>query len=292
MTAKKQPSPHKLSGPKKFGGWMPDRPKSGQDWLLEKKLGAIGAVPESPTIHPGYHPAVKDQGNLGSCTGESLAYAVESLVIKKKADAGEDVKSSWWREWALSGLAAYYFAREVDGSIAYDAGSYIRSAIDAARRKGIPTEATWPYDISKFRRKPSAAAMKTAAWHKLDTLETYRCDGAGGSREATVTNMLRALGAGMPVNFGFSCPADWGDYDETGRIPVPKGRYEGGHAITAFGADTEARLFLGPNSWGDKIGGPQPYGSRVESRGGKGWFALPFSYVLEGDADDAWAVAL
>lgn len=284
-------SRHRL-GNNRQGGWHPDRPKGSQDWRLSQVLGESRRSPKNPSCNPAYFPIMKNQGDLGSCTGESLALAAEYCVIEEKAKEGEDVTSPWWKKWALSGLAAYYFAREIDKTISIDAGSQIRSAIDGARKNGIPVEALWPYKPSDFHRRPNAAAMKTAPWHRLDHLKTYRCDEVGKSREQTLTNILRALEAGMPVNFGFSCPADWGDYDATGAIPMANGNYEGGHAMTAFAADTAARMILGPNTWGDDHAGPQPATSRIISKGGLGWYALPFDYVLNGDADDFWSVAL
>jgi hypothetical protein len=291
-TPNRNPARHRL-GNGRQGGWQPDRPKAEQDWRLSQVLGpATRKAIKNPSLNPAYFPLMKNQGNLGSCTGESLALAVEYCVIEERAVAGENVQSNWWKTWGLSGLAAYYFAREIDKTIYVDAGSQIRSAIDGARKHGIPTEALWPYKPSKFTEKPDAKAMKTAPWHKLDNLKTYRCDEIGRTREQTVTNILRALEAGMPVNFGFSCPADWGSYDENGVIPVPNGQYDGGHAMTALMADTASRMLIGPNTWGDDHAGQQPNGSRVISDGGRGWFAISFDYFLSGDGDDAWAVAL
>lgn len=284
---------HRL-GARKWGGWKPDRPKASKDWHVDKLLGGPRAVmPVSPSCDPAYFPMMKNQLSLGSCTGESLCLALEEEVIRTMAEAGEDVTSPWWLKWqGLSGLAAYYFAREAQGSTKDDSGSEIRTCIDGARRNGIPNESSWPYRPAWYRIKPNAKAMKTAPWHNLDEIETYRCDGAGGSREGTLTNILRVLEAKRPVNFGFACPKDWGDYDETGRIPLPNGAYSGGHAMTSFMADTDAKVLIGPNTWGDKIGAPQPKGSRIVTRGGRGWWIKPFQYFLDGDADDAWAIVL
>jgi hypothetical protein len=288
----RSPRRHRL-GNGHHGGWKPDKPKSGKDWHLKKVLGEPKrALPDMPSCDPAFFPLLKNQKNLGSCTGESVAYAVEYCVISMLAAKGQDVTSSWWKKWGLSGLAGYYWAREIEKAINEDTGAEIRDAIDGARRNGLPTEESWPYIITRFTQRPDAAAMKTAPWHKPGQLKTYRCDGAGGSREDTLTNMLRALELKMPVNFGFGCPADWKDYDATGRIPMPNGQYDGGHAITSLKADTASKDLIGPNTWGDRIGAPQPPGSRIITRGGKGWFILPFQYVLNGDADDAWAVAI
>ena len=278
----------------KFGGWRPDRPKASKDWHVDKLLGAPRAVmPVNPSCNPAYFPMMKNQGSLGSCTGESFCLALEEEIIRAKAEAGEDVTSPWWTSWkGLSGLAAYYFSRLKLGTLNEDSGSEIRVTIDGVRQFGVPSEESWPYKISKYRTKPDAAAMKTAPWHNIDEVASYRCDGAGGSREATLTNILRAHEAGLPVNFGFGCPKDWKDYDDTGRIPMPNGGYDGGHAMTSMKADTDSKDLIGPNTWGDQIGAPQPKGSRIITKGGKGWFIIPFQYFLDGDADDAWVICL
>jgi hypothetical protein len=284
--------PFRLSNGK-HGGWRPDKPKYGKDWHIDQLLGAPrrGAL-KSAFLTPLYYPKMKNQGSLGSCTGESLAYALEYCTIRNKAEEGDDVTSPWWKKWALSGLAAYYFTRVKQRTVYEDSGGEIRTAIDAAREFGIPVEELWPYVVSRFKVKPDAKAMKTAPWHKPDNLKTYRCDGSGGSREETVTNIARALAAGLPINFGFACPEDWQSYDETGMIPLPGNRFDGGHAMTGFQIDAPSRVLIGPNTWGDTTAAAQPRTSRVASRGGKGWFILPLQYFLDGNADDAWAVDL
>jgi hypothetical protein len=67
---------------------------------------------------------------------------------------------------------------KIEKTIREDSGAQIRDAVDGIRRNGLPTEASWPYKPSKFAQKPDARAMKTAPWHHLDGLKTYRCDGA------------------------------------------------------------------------------------------------------------------
>lgn len=284
--------PHKLSNGR-HGGWRPDRPKSTKDWHIDRLLGApkSGAL-TNKGVDPSYYPLLKDQKALGSCTGESLTYGLEEEVIRVKAEAGEDVKSDWWLKWkGLSGLAAYYFSRTKQGTPNEDSGSEIRYTVDAAREFGVPNETDWPYIVSKFRLKPTATAMKSALWHKPDDIQTYRCDGRGGSREETLTNIFRAFDAKRPVNLGFACPLNWGNYDNDGRIPLPGGQYDGGHAIIGFKRNEDNDI-MGPNTWGDQIGAPQPQGARVVTRGGRGWYILPKEYILNGDADDAWLINL
>lgn len=285
--------PHRLSNGK-HGGWKPDKPKYGDngDWHIDKLLGPTrSAAPEMPKLNPAFFPRIKDQKSLGSCTGNSLASCVEYCVLERKANEGQDINSKWWQKWSLSALAAYYFGREKEGMVSVDSGCEIRDVVDACREHGIPTEESWPYVLSKFKQRPAADALKTAPWHRPADIATYRCDGRGGSREDTVTNMLRALEKGLPINYGFACPEDWGDYDNTGLVPLPI-KFDGGHAISAYEADTAERVFWGPNSWSDKYGRKVPEGARIKTSAGKGWIGLPFQYFIDGNADDAWAISL
>jgi C1A family cysteine protease len=259
-------------------GWKPDRP-SHKDWTLGQKLGDVPQrFSTNPQLDKDYFPAIRDQGELGSCTGFALRSAMAYLMRKRYPDK---LGGDWGKTWDLSPLAAYYLARERDNSTDVDVGAYIRDVVDGARVEGIPTEASWPYDIRKFRRKPSDRAYKEGLWHQADKMATYRCDEEGSTRHHAVDRILQALEAGLPVVFGFTCFSNLSEADSTGYIRMP-GRYdreEGGHAIVAFGADTRSRHLWGPNSWS-------------EQWGDGGYWYLPFDYVLHGYADDFWAVDL
>lgn len=185
-----------------------------------------------------------------------------------------------WRRYDLSPAFAYLQGRAKENSIPYDSGCEIRDVIWAAAHYGVAREDHCPYDQYRLLQRASELANTSARWHQA--IRYYRCDEAGMSTEQTVTNIARALGAGFPVVFGFSCFSNLGEANYSGAIPMPTARsqLEGGHCVVAFEFDGEA--LIGPNSWGDWGG--------VGRDGQRGYFRLPIGYFLEGYADDAWAV--
>jgi hypothetical protein len=284
--AKSNAPRHRLSN-RKCGGWMKDRPKVGVDYLISDKLGDLprGAI-ENPSLNPALFPKIRDQGSQGSCGGFQ---ARSCLVYKFYEKYGDKVAGKWGQTWDLSPGAIYFRTREIHRTVYEDSGVEIRAVWDAMRKHGAPTEKDAPYKASTLITRLSAAAVTSGKWHQ-STPTTYRCDDPrdGGSREKVVDRMLQALAAGMPINSGFSCPKNWGDFDDTGVVPLPDASgFDGGHATTHFWADTAARLFGGPNSWGNDSQAPAPPGARFNERG---YLLLPFQYYIDGNADDAWVV--
>jgi C1A family cysteine protease len=266
-------TPSRIASVGRHGGWLPDRP-SHKDWRLSELLGHV-AVPENPTLDPETYPTMRDQGRQGSCTGHSFRNALMQRLLTRDRE--------FWEKYDLSPASAYYNARKIEGSIRYDTGAYIRDVMEGAAKAGVAREDHCPYDQDHLTISLTAQAEQSARWHQA--LHYHRCDDVGASTEATVDNILRALVAGLPVVFGFTCFANLSEADDTGVIPLPGKRDEedGGHCMCIYSADTTQRMFIGPNSWGTNWGG-------VGKDGQRGYFALPFDYFLKGYADDAWAV--
>jgi len=197
---------------------------------------------------------------------------------------GEKLEGKWGKDWDLSPLAMYWLGRAEEGPewTKIDAGAIILEVVKAARKHGIPTEESWPYIESKFKTKPSERALKTGRWHQASPA-SYRCD-EDGDRSKTVDRMLQALAAGLPVVKGFPCYANLSEADSDGILRPPRGAMEGGHCTPIYWADTQARIFWGPNSWGP-WGGKGPDGKR-------GYIGTPFQWVLDGLVDDAHAIEL
>jgi hypothetical protein len=272
----------------KGSGWRPGFRDPVNDWKLSRRLGAPKrAAPVNPSLDPRYFPRIRDQGQLGSCGGHSVRNAMAYLLRKR---LGEKLEGPWGQtKWDLSPLAAYYFGRLEEGPqwVKQDAGVIILEVVKGARKWGIPTEETWPYDQSKFARKPTKKALETGKWHQASP-GTYRCD-EDGDRHKTIDRMLQALAAGFPLIYGFVCYDNIQRADDTGILPPPQGSTTGGHAVNSFWADTKARIFWGPNHWGHTWGGRAPPGARHDERG---YIGLPFSAVLDGWCDDIWAMDL
>jgi C1A family cysteine protease len=266
---------HRLNSVDRHGGWLPDRPNV-QDWSLEKKLGdAIkAAVPENPFLDPNSYPVIRDQGNQGSCTGHGTRNALMQRLLLRD--------HKLWTKYDLSPASAYLNGRVLEQAVYEDSGCYIRDVIKGAGDNGVAREDYAPYSDKRLTVSLSKQAKESARWHQA--ISYYRCDENNASPEQTVDNVIRALGAGMPVIFGFTCFSNLGAAEDTGYIAMPgsRDREEGGHCMTIYEANTSRREFTGPNSWG-------PWGAKGRD-GQRGYFRLPFDYVLQGLADDFWAV--
>jgi C1A family cysteine protease len=268
---------------RKAGGWLPNRPKGSLDWPLSKKLGdkLDAALPDSPHLDFDSFPSIRDQGELGSCTGHGVRNALMPRLVKQKPEL-------WADKYDLSPLSLYYDGRAAIQMTGVDSGAYVRDVIDAARKNGAPREDKWPYVPSRFTREPSAAARETGRWHQA-AVGYYRCDEPGQPAERTVDNIVHALANKMAVAFGFTCFDNLGEADGNGFIPLPgaRSREEGGHCMCIYGFDSRTRTFWGPNSWSIQWGGAVSIDGRTTSRG---YFRLPVDYFLKGLADDATAV--
>jgi C1A family cysteine protease len=241
-------------------GWRPDKPDH-RDHRFAITGPAPEALPQKVDLRP-HMPSVYDQGELGSCTGNAIAGAVEYLWMKSG------------RVVVPSRLFIYYGERVIEGTVRQDAGAEIRDGIKVISTKGACLEPTWPYVISKFARKPTAKAFSEGLKHRASSYA--RVDNSKS------THVMGALAAGFPVVFGFTV-YDSFESDEvarTGRVPMPSKSEKalGGHAVLAVGYDAAQRVFIVRNSWG-------------AGWGDHGYFYMPFEYACSTDlADDFWVV--
>lgn len=234
-------------------GWKPDTPDY-RDKLMRGARPRI-AVTGPVALKSEYLPAVRDQGQLGSCTG----HGVTGGLMYKLRERGRAVE--------LSALYAYYQGRVLEASVDEDAGAEIRDVVKAAAKQGVSTLACWPYRIERFAKKPTKTADRTAQSHQVK-VGYYRC--------LTVDDIVQALAQGMPVVGGFSCFSNL-DANGNGHIPMPAGVLEGGHCVWFVGADPHTRELKFQNSW-------------AADWGEHGYGYLPFDYLAKGLADDFWAI--
>lgn len=244
---------------KRILNWRPDLPDA-RDHIYAPKAVRRDRLPAKVDLRK-WASAVEDQGNLGSCTGNAIAGALELLEIKKGKPFVD-----------LSRLWIYYHERRYEGSIGEDAGAYIRDGIKAVRLVGAAREDLWPYNISKFADKPSAAAYADAKTRKFKSYQ----------RILSLSDMLRCLANGLPFTFGFSVYTDFlsDRVARTGTVNLPKRgeSLEGGHAVLAVGYDMAKSRFLVRNSWGP-------------SWGQAGHFTIPYAYLVDRNlSDDFWVV--
>lgn len=241
-------------------GWLRDNPDF-RDYEYTQTFGS--PKPEQAVDLRPHMPPVYDQGQLGSCTANALAGALEFERMKQRES-----------ETTSSRLFIYYQERVIEGTVASDAGAALRDGIKAINKVGAPPESVWPYVVTKFSRKPSAAAYKQAP---LDKALAY----ASVSRDATLEDLRVILTGGNPVVFGFTVYSDFESdaVAASGVVPMPsKGdSVLGGHAVVAVGYTPEHIICR--NSWGS-------------AWGDKGYFYMPYQYLANSKlASDFWTVS-
>ena len=239
--------------------YAPDLPDF-RDYAYADHGARAAVVPRQIDLRHGCS-AIKDQGQLGSCTGNSLAGATEFELRR----AGRNPSD-------LSRLFIYYAERAIEHTTRSDSGAQIRDGIKALATVGVCAESVWPYDIAKFRRKPAKADYTAALANKISKY----------IRLSTKDDMLNCLASGFPFVFGFSVYASFegADVAKTGVVPMP-GKSEkllGGHAVYAVGYDLDTDRVLVANSWGP-------------GWGQGGFFTIPFAYLTDTNlAEDFWCV--
>ncbi len=259
MPKQKKVTSAKEGGNKRGYGWAPDLPDH-RDIMYGTVRKIPAKLPSSVDLRLDC-PPVADQGQLGSCTGNSLAGALEFLEMKDNVTY-ED----------LSRLFIYYDERAFEHTVASDSGAQIRDGIKTLAKKGVCSEKSWPYDISKFAVKPPASCFKEAATHKIMVY----------ARLQSVDEMKACLADGYPFVFGFSVYESFESQEiaQTGivQMPQPDEKQVGGHAVVGVGYDDSQSRFIVRNSWGD-------------AWGMKGYFTIPYDYLGNSNlADDFWTI--
>jgi C1A family cysteine protease len=241
------------------GGWLPDIPDQ-RDLMLEVKPEA--ALPPVVDLSPDC-PPVYDQGNLGSCTANAIAGALE--YDRKRQ--GLDI-------WVPSRLQIYYNERVMEDSVDSDSGAFIRDGIKSVNSFGAGREELWPYDVTKFADIPSPAAVADGAKHL--SVKYLRID------NTVLGNMRWCLAVyKRPFVIGVSVYSSFMDA-VNGDIPQPAKNEDmiGGHAILIVGYDNTKQRFTFRNSWGPDWG-----------RNGYGTF--PYAYLSDPNlSDDAWTITV
>lgn len=229
-------------------------------------------IPDAVDLRP-FCPPVFEQKNIGSCTGQTIAAALEFLAleeIRNKVVGGTEAFTPGVYE-AVSRLFIYYQERVIEGTVNEDAGATIRGGIKAVSSFGACREALWPYDESKIFEKPTAHAYEEAS--KFKATSYYRIN--------SLDEILVCLAEGYPVCFGFSVYDSFtgDDIAKTGVMDMPSATesVQGGHAVLAVGYDRNKKHLIVRNSWG-------------EEWGDQGHFYMPFEVVTYRIAADFWTI--
>ena len=241
-------------------GWVADLPDH-RDHIYSAPMQVVTSLPTKVDLIS-QCPAVYDQGQLGSCTANAIAGAIEFDLMKEKK-----------KDFMPSRLFIYYNERDIEGTVDSDSGAQIRDGIKSIASQGDCPENEWSYDISKFAQKPPQKCYTDALKHKAVQYQRIT---------RTLNQMKGCLASGYPFVFGFTVYDSFESEEvaKTGQLNMPSAgeNVVGGHAVLAVGYDDTQNRFIVRNSWGS-------------SWAMKGYFTMPYGYLLDQNlSDDLWTV--
>ncbi|TDH48065.1 peptidase [Mycobacterium eburneum] len=226
-------------------GWRPQLPDA-RDKVYATRLGA--PPPPECDLRPSM-PPVYDQGQLGACTGNAIAAAMEYERDRQGLS-----------DFLPSRLFIYYNERALEGTVSSDSGGVIRDGIKVVNTAGVCPESVWPYDIGMFAVKPAKRCYVAAA---ADRAVQYLA-------VQTLGDLKDAISSNLSVVFGFTVYESFesATVAQTGVVPLPQPGETtvGGHAVVAVGYSDPQNHLIVRNSWGPLWGDG-------------GYFYLPYQYL-------------
>jgi len=244
---------------KHFYGYIRDLADH-RDHIYSAPIEHLQALPPRVDLRP-QCPLVYDQGQLGSCTANAIAAAIEFDQMKQNTLC-----------FMPSRLYIYYNERDMEGTIDSDSGAQIRDGIKSVNSQGVCPENEWPYDISQFTVTPPAQCYQDALRDRALSYQRIA---------QNLGQMKGCLASGYPFVLGFTVYQSFesAEVASTGIVPMPT-RGEsvlGGHAVLAVGYDDSTSRFTCRNSWGNW--------------GDQGYFYLDYQYLLNrGLSSDFWTI--
>ena len=250
-------------------GWRPDLPDHRDFTYAAPPKLARKDLAGNVDLRKLWKEPCYDQGQLGSCTGNAIAGAIEFALAKEGSTA-----------FTPSRLFIYYNERVIEGTVASDAGAQIRDGMKSVAGvgycgedagsppAGCPANSIWPYDISKFADKPPQACYDCAANHKV---ESYL------SLAQNLADMKGYLSERFPFVFGFTVYMKLSRMTAPWIVPMPQQgeAVVGGHAVLAMGYDDAKRM----SSFATR---GDPVGAKVDT------FYMPYAYLLDDNLSDTF----
>lgn len=227
-------------------------------------MAPVLAAAPAQVNHISHMPAVRAQGDRGTCVAHATVAVLEHALKMDGADA------------ELSEQFLYWDCKQTDG-IPTQSGTWLRIAFPLIQRDGTCPEDVWPYQPTPGATEdggpppPNAFPMSLMYRRAVQALAP-----------TSVADIKGKLAAGRCVAFSVPVFRSWFRSTQVradGKInmPLPGDILEGGHAMCLVGyADSDdpgigGGRFLLRNSWGETWAPACPYG--------KGYGSIPYAYI-------------
>jgi C1A family cysteine protease len=242
-------------------GWIPDLPDH-RDYLYTAPIEVLAALPTSIDLRSAC-PPVYDQGQLGSCTANAIAAALEFDQMKQHLS----------QVFIPSRLFIYYNERTIEHTVSSDSGAMLRDGMKSVAGQGACPEEMWPYTIEQFQEQPTQDCYQAALQNRAILYRRVT---------RNLNQMKGCLASGYPFIFGFTVYESFESPQvaQDGHVPMPQPNeaVQGGHAVLAVGYDDAHQWWIVRNSWG-------------ANWGIQGYFTLPYTYLTtQSLSSDFWTI--
>lgn len=248
-------------------GWKKDR----FDPIALEMPRRVTRLPQEVDLSK-WRPAIKDQGNCGSCVGMAI-----SSILTAEANKLGVVIADYQR---FSETDLYNGGRFCDGTLPYDEGTYASSVLKWASKKGCLPYKYWQYIGFEKKSRPSSLDQYAADYPLPNSRPVAIVKGIGYFRiTGGIEGILSALADGYMVATGLPWPNKYMS-SKDGILPTLKASdsLAGGHEVYLWGDLLAEEIVRGGNSWGETI---WSYTGKGIDKGGKpipkGCFTMPFS---------------
>ena len=208
-------------------GWRKDK-RDENDYLL--RATTRKAIPDIVNLSS-ILPAVRDQGNQGSCVGHGIGGII----------TGKAIQLGVFEEW-FSPRWIYYLGRLLGGYVDEDNGTEPRLALEGLVKYGCLLESAWQYKSDFDASPPPDAAYAEALKRPLLSYSRV-VDGFDGICSALAGDNLVAIGSPWPDK--------WNNIGADGELPrlLCWDEASGGHETFLYGYNRATKIIDGQNSW-------------------------------------------
>jgi hypothetical protein len=211
---------------------------------------AYESLPRTVSLKP-YAPFAGDQGEYGTCTAWSSAYAartiLESITLNRQ-DRLRSTASVFSPNFVYKSMFIHNGQPDDPGG---QRGAAVAWALTFIRDKG-PVKMLEQEKRTDFKRIPLSLFSNTRTYPIAEYATLFRSNTQDSTTK--IQMVKKSLAESKPVVIGMNCPDSFSRARDVWRPPESPGGNYGGHAMCVVGYDDARGAFEVQNSWGTDWG--------------------------------------